>query len=143
MKRGLSIIENQDFLALKAGAEILEEDAYGEKVLRLEERLYYDTWQTKASSTDARYMVDLSQRLRVWPHLRLHVQSASNFYQLAYSAVKDPARPPRRTYQAPGRNLWANSATAADTAQGRMSCLPRHMVTARAVKMAVKAKSIP
>ena len=35
MKRGLSIIENQDFLALKAGAEILEEDAYGEKVLRL------------------------------------------------------------------------------------------------------------
>lgn len=63
----------------------------GSATLRLEERLYYDTWQTKASSTDARYMVDLSQRLRVWPHLRLHVQSASNFYQLAYSAVKDPA----------------------------------------------------
>ena len=38
--------------------------------LRLEQRFYYDTWGLKASSTDARYMVDLSRHLRVWPHLR-------------------------------------------------------------------------
>ena len=57
--------------------------------LRIEERLYYDTWQTKASSTDARYMVDLSKHLRVWPHVRFHGQSNANFYHLAYSGFVD------------------------------------------------------
>jgi hypothetical protein len=58
--------------------------------LRLEERFYIDTWGIKASSTDARYMVDLSRHLRVWPHLRAHVQSGANFFRLAYSAALDP-----------------------------------------------------
>ena len=58
--------------------------------LRLEQRFYIDTWGVKATSTDSRYMVDLSRHLRVWPHLRIHAQSAANFYQLAYSAILDP-----------------------------------------------------
>jgi hypothetical protein len=58
--------------------------------LRLEERFYVDTWGIKASSTDARYMVDLSRHLRVWPHVRAHVQSGANFFRLAYSAALDP-----------------------------------------------------
>lgn len=35
MGHGLKIVESQDFLALKAGAEVLEADPHGEKVLRL------------------------------------------------------------------------------------------------------------
>lgn len=62
----------------------------GNATLRLEERLYIDSWGLKASSTDGRYMVDLSRHLRVWPHARLHAQSGTNFYQLAYSAILDP-----------------------------------------------------
>ena len=58
--------------------------------LRLEQRFYYDTWGVKASSTDARYMVDLSRHLRVWPHVRAHVQSGADFFRLAYSAALDP-----------------------------------------------------
>lgn len=58
--------------------------------LRLEERIYTDSWGMKASSTDGRYMVDLSRHLRVWPHLRLHAQTSTNFYQLAYPAFLDP-----------------------------------------------------
>ena len=58
--------------------------------LRLDQRFYVDTWGMKASSTDSRYMVDLSRRLRVWPHLRIHAQTDTNFYNLAYSAVLDP-----------------------------------------------------
>ncbi len=58
--------------------------------LRLEQRFYYDTWGIKATSTDARYMVDLSRHLRVWPHLRAHAQTGVNFFQLAYSALLDP-----------------------------------------------------
>ena len=57
--------------------------------LRLDERLYIDTWGLKATSTDARYMVDLSRHLRVWPHLRYHMQTGVNFYQLAYPALLD------------------------------------------------------
>lgn len=59
--------------------------------LRIEQRFYYDTWGLKASSTDSRYMVDLSRHLRVWPHLRMHAQSGANFYQLAYSASLAPS----------------------------------------------------
>jgi hypothetical protein len=62
---------------------------------RIEERLYLDTWGMKASSTDSRYMVDLSRHLRVWPHVRLHAQTDVNFYSLAYTALlPGPADPP-------------------------------------------------
>jgi hypothetical protein len=55
--------------------------------LRLEERLYYDTWETMATTTDARYMVDVSPRLRVWPHLHVHVQSGTKFFRRIYGAT--------------------------------------------------------
>ncbi len=58
--------------------------------IRLDQRFYVDTWDLKASSTDGRYMVDLSRHLRVWPHLRIHAQTDTNFYNLAYSAILDP-----------------------------------------------------
>jgi hypothetical protein len=54
--------------------------------LRIEERLYTDDWGIKASTTDGRYMHDLGEHLRVWPHFRLHAQTGASFYQLAYSA---------------------------------------------------------
>lgn len=57
--------------------------------LRLEQRFYVDTWGMKASSTDSRYMVDLTRHLRVWPHVRLHAQTDTNFYRLAYTAALD------------------------------------------------------
>ena len=63
----------------------------GNATLRLEERFYFDTWGVKASSTDARYMVDLSRHLRVWPHGRIHAQSGASFYKLAYGALLNNA----------------------------------------------------
>jgi Protein of unknown function (DUF3570) len=57
--------------------------------LRLEERLYADSWLTKATSTDIRFIQDMGRYLRVWPHVRLHGQSAAGFYQLAYTAIID------------------------------------------------------
>lgn len=61
----------------------------GQTTLRLEERVYNDTWNIKASTTDLRYVMDLSRYFRVWPHFRFHGQTAANFYQLAYSAQID------------------------------------------------------
>lgn len=59
----------------------------GRATLRLEERIYRDTWQITASTTDARYLYDLSERLRVGPHVHLHAQTAATFYQRIYGAT--------------------------------------------------------
>lgn len=55
--------------------------------LRLEERIYTDTWGIKGTTTDARYLVDTSPRLRLWPHLHLHGQTGASFYSRIYGAT--------------------------------------------------------
>ncbi len=52
--------------------------------LRLEERLYADSWLMVASSTDVRWIVDLGRRVEVWPHVRFHAQNGVDFWQRAY-----------------------------------------------------------
>jgi len=52
--------------------------------LRLEERLYDDSWGLFASSSDARWIFDLGRRFSMWPHARLHAQTSVSFWQLAY-----------------------------------------------------------
>jgi Protein of unknown function (DUF3570) len=54
------------------------------KTLRLEERIYVDSWGQIGSTTDARYLMDVGSRFRVWPHVRLHYQSPVTFWQRAY-----------------------------------------------------------
>ncbi len=53
--------------------------------LRLDERLYDDSWALKASSTDARYLIDLGSHFEVGPHARFHAQSAVSFWERAYT----------------------------------------------------------
>ena len=66
--------------------------------VRAEERLYYDTWGVKATTTDIKYYHDLGEHLRVWPHLRFHGQSGASFYRLAYPALLDDAGTPLTLY---------------------------------------------
>ena len=61
----------------------------GESTLRLEERLYVDSWGLEATTSDLRWLVDLGTRVRVWPHARFHLQSAATFQKLAYVADVD------------------------------------------------------
>lgn len=65
--------------------------------LRVEERLYTDSWSLSATTTDARYFVDLSERVTIWPHARLHVQTGTNFWQRAYVATSAADLPAIRT----------------------------------------------
>jgi len=58
--------------------------------LRMEERIYADSWQQYATTTDFRLMTDVSDRLRLWPHLRVNLQNGVYFYRLAYSPIVDP-----------------------------------------------------
>lgn len=55
--------------------------------LRLDERVYTDSWGLWASTTEARVMVDVGKRWLLWPHLRFHAQSAVSFWQRAYEAI--------------------------------------------------------
>jgi hypothetical protein len=72
---------------------------FARATLRIEERIYTDNWGVKASSTDARYLYDLGERLRVWPHLRFHAQTGASFYRLAYAALLDDEGQPLVTYR--------------------------------------------
>lgn len=64
---------------------------FSASTLRVEERLYHDSWEQSATTTDMRFVVDVGQRVRVWPHGRLNLQNGTDFYRLAYSATVDPA----------------------------------------------------
>jgi hypothetical protein len=65
--------------------------AFGSATLRVEQRLYTDSWQQTASTTDLRTLFDLSGWLRVWLHGRFNAQGAANFYKLAYTSGLDAA----------------------------------------------------
>jgi hypothetical protein len=65
--------------------------------LRFEERLYTDTWGLRASTSDARYFIDVAERVTLWPHLRFHLQDGVTFWQRAYSASDVHALPALRT----------------------------------------------
>jgi hypothetical protein len=58
---------------------------YPHATLRLDERLYVDSWTMKATSTDARYLMDLGSRAETGPHARVHAQTAVDFWQRAYT----------------------------------------------------------
>lgn len=62
--------------------------------LILSERLYMDSWGLKASTTDLRFVADVSRRFFLWTHLRGHVQTSVSFWKRAYTAsFNDPASP--------------------------------------------------
>ena len=65
--------------------------------LRLEERLYSDSWGARATTTDLRWFVDVAQRVTLWPHLRAHVQSGVSFWERAYAAQSADSLPALRT----------------------------------------------
>jgi hypothetical protein len=62
----------------------------GPATLRLEERVYADSWKNRASTTDARLLVDVSPRFTVGPHGRFHVQTGATFFQRVYHADTEP-----------------------------------------------------
>jgi hypothetical protein len=58
--------------------------------IRVSERLYADTWGVKATTTDARYIVDASARWELWPHVRFHTQTPAVFWRRVYEVGFDP-----------------------------------------------------
>jgi hypothetical protein len=52
--------------------------------LRLDERLYTDSWGLHATTTDARLLVDVGPRVEIGPHARFHAQTSVDFWQRGY-----------------------------------------------------------
>ncbi len=65
--------------------------AFDGSVVRLEERIYNDSWGLVASSSDARWIFDLGKRFALWPHARFHIQNAVSFWQRAYVSGPSPS----------------------------------------------------
>jgi hypothetical protein len=109
LPRGATVIEVADRRVQARPLEQLplERDRYaatgrlgwrGESTtVRLDQRVYIDSWGLKATTTDARYFIDLSSRITVWPHLRVHAQSGVDFWKRAYVLVDANHLPKYRT----------------------------------------------
>ena len=65
--------------------------------LRLEERLYADTWGLLAQTADAWWLADVGKRLELGPHARLHDQSEVNFWRRTYVLEGSTSFPTFRT----------------------------------------------
>ncbi len=57
----------------------------------VEERLYNDDWGLKASTTDARWVVDVGRSVLFWPHVRAHIQAPVIFWKRVYEASMGPS----------------------------------------------------
>jgi hypothetical protein len=58
--------------------------------IRLDERLYADSWGLLGSTSDFRFPFDAGRRLTLWPHLRFHIQNQVAFWQRAYELIPGP-----------------------------------------------------
>jgi hypothetical protein len=65
--------------------------------LRLDLRAYEDSWLMTAVTGDARFLVDVSPRVELGPHARLHGQTAVDFWQRAYKFGPEFQVPALRT----------------------------------------------
>ena len=99
---GASIAQvNRDRLPVRPYEQLpLDRDRYslaarfakrtGTATLRIEQRVYRDSWAILGSTTDFRWIKDLSKKVSFWPHVHVHVQNGANFYQRVYHAELAP-----------------------------------------------------
>jgi hypothetical protein len=75
--------------------------------LRVDERLYGDSWMLKATTTDLRFFLDAGRRFTYGPHARFHAQSAASFWRRAYVANRATDVPALRTGDRELGPLWS------------------------------------
>ncbi len=70
---------------------------FAHATLRIDERLYTDSWRLHASTTELRYIADVSRRWAVWPWARFNAQTPVYFWNRAYVVGRNGELPPYRT----------------------------------------------
>ncbi|MEM6791436.1 MAG: DUF3570 domain-containing protein [Myxococcota bacterium] len=76
-------------LRLRGALSALLAHRTGSVTIRVSERLYADNWGQLGTTTDVTVPWDVTKRVRIWPHLRVHAQTAVDFWQLGYTAVSN------------------------------------------------------
>jgi hypothetical protein len=77
--------------------------------IRAEERVYADSWQLLATTTDVRWLFDVGPRWTIGPHIRFHGQSAVSFWQRAYVSNGVNDLPKLRTGDRELGSLWTGT----------------------------------
>jgi hypothetical protein len=77
--------------------------------VRLDERVYTDSWGLNASTTDARWIFDVGRRVALWPHVRFHAQTPVTFWQRAYVSGAGWDLPEYRTGDRELGPLWTTT----------------------------------
>lgn len=83
-RTSVRLAENTPDLRHRYSLSGLVAHRFDNATIRVEERLYIDSWYLMASTTDATLPVDVSASVRIWPHLRFHAQKGVDFWRSTY-----------------------------------------------------------
>lgn len=84
-RTGVRLSENTPDFRQRYAAAGLIAHRFGSATVRVEERLYLDSWWLMATSTDTTIPIDVGSSFRIWPHLRFHAQNGVSFWERAYA----------------------------------------------------------
>ncbi len=88
LRTGARLAENAPDARHRYALSGLVAHRFGRTTIRIEERLYVDSWGLVASTTDTTMPIDFGGSYRIWPHFRFHAQSGVSFWERAYTAER-------------------------------------------------------
>ena len=91
VRTGVRLSESVPDLRHRYALSALLAHRFHHTTLRVEQRLYADSWWLVATTTDMTLPTDFGGIYRIWPHFRLHAQSGVSFWERAY-VVKESAQ---------------------------------------------------
>lgn len=80
----IRMLENTPKFRHRYAGSFLVAHRFGDATVRVEERLYADSWWLMATTTDFTLPVDVASDFRLWPHARLHAQKGVSFWERTY-----------------------------------------------------------
>ena len=83
-RTSLRVTENSPDARQRYAASALLAHRFDNATVRVEERLYMDSWFLMATTTDMTLPIDVADSVRIWPHARFHAQKGVSFWSRAY-----------------------------------------------------------
>ncbi len=83
-RTSVRVTENSPDARQRYAASALVAHRFDNATVRVEERLYVDSWYLMATTTDFTLPIDVTDGVRIWPHARFHAQKGVSFWSRAY-----------------------------------------------------------
>ncbi len=83
-RTSVRVAENSPDARQRYAGSALVAHRFDNATVRVEERLYMDSWWLMATTTDFTLPVDVGDSIRLWPHARFHAQKGVSFWNRAY-----------------------------------------------------------